>query len=565
MTILRSVLISYLSLSAARGDLPQCSDQGSWSTESFVVNSKRMELSSPLLLTDGRVMAQYLGGGSSSSKPWQDWYALTPSKTGCYSLNASQCKQGLPASWTPVASLSTTWSGMYAPAAFAAAVLPDGKVIIEGGEDNNGDRVEINMGAIYDPVANTWTAVGPPAGWAYIGDAPSTVLANGTFMLGNACGNNSGVGQTALFNEPALSWNIMSQPPAWTAEAVFTLLPDDTVVFIGTCWQGQKADHTCTTNTNEFDSEDYNPVTDKWTTLGNTAAQLYAHGPLKGEANSCVLNGPVFGEQGPAALLPNGTYFATGGSITGSATGSPTVVHTSIYDLATHGWQSSPDLPTVTIGTTAYPLTAEDQGAVVLTNGNLLIATLAKDAPTTSVYYIEWNGNSYCKLTNVPAGIPSQSEMLTLPTGQIFIAGVSWGGRQDNFIYTPGGTTYRGIEPIVEALPIPLHLEPGSSYLIAGKRFNGATQASFFGDDFQNSTNYPLVRITNRATGHVFYARTHDPNTMGVATGSMAVWTHFDVPANIENGPGRLVVVANGIESNAWPVIVGPDKTDKKR
>src|SRR5262249_28646685 len=39
---------------------------------------------------------------------------------------------------------------------------------------------------------------------------------------------------------------------------------------------------------------------------------------------------------------------------------------------------------------------------------------------------------------------------------------------------------------------------------------------------------YPIVRITNRASGHVFYARTHDHSTMAVAyTGTAS--TFYDV------------------------------------
>src|SRR3954465_12768418 len=52
--------------------------------------------------------------------------------------------------------------------------------------------------------------------------------------------------------------------------------------------------------------------------------------------------------------------------------------------------------------------------------------------------------------------------------------------------------------------------------------------------EFENATNYPLVRITNEATHHVFYARTHDHSTMGVATGDAIVSSHFDVPAAME-------------------------------
>jgi hypothetical protein len=57
------------------------------------------------------------------------------------------------------------------------------------------------------------------------------------------------------------------------------------------------------------------------------------------------------------------------------------------------------------------------------------------------------------------------------------------------------------------------------------------------------------VQITNAASGDVFYARTHDHSSMGVATGTTPVWTFFDVPAGIETGASRLVVIANGLAS----------------
>jgi hypothetical protein len=96
----------------------------------------------------------------------------------------------------------------------------------------------------------------------------------------------------------------------------------------------------------------------------------------------------------------------------------------------------------------------------------------------------------------------------------------------------------------------------GSTYRISGTQFNGLSQAAAFGDEFQTATNYPLVRITNSGTGHVFYARTHGHSTMGVATGSLNVSTNFDVPATMETGAGTLEVVANGIPSPAVSVTV---------
>jgi hypothetical protein len=64
------------------------------------------------------------------------------------------------------------------------------------------------------------------------------------------------------------------------------------------------------------------------------------------------------------------------------------------------------------------------------------------------------------------------------------------------------------------------------------------------------------VRITNQFTGHVFYAKTHDHSSMGVATGKATVSTNFDVAAGMETGASSLVVVANGIPSKAVNITV---------
>jgi hypothetical protein len=93
-------------------------------------------------------------------------------------------------------------------------------------------------------------------------------------------------------------------------------------------------------------------------------------------------------------------------------------------------------------------------------------------------------------------------------------------------------------------------------YALKGTQLNGLSEAGAYGDDAQAATNYPLVRITNNATGHVFYARTKNHSSMGVATGSAIVTTHFKVPAGIELGASQLQVVANGIASNPVSVTI---------
>ena len=67
---------------------------------------------SALLLTDGSVIVEGTFSGN--------WYRLTPDNSGSY-VNGT---------WSQLASLPAGYSPLY----FASAVLPDGRVIVEGGE-----------------------------------------------------------------------------------------------------------------------------------------------------------------------------------------------------------------------------------------------------------------------------------------------------------------------------------------------------------------------------------------------------------------------------------------------
>ena len=87
--------------------------------------------------------------------------------------------------WSQIASMPRAYDPLY----FASAILPDGQMIVEGGEYLGGTPTWSNKGAIYNPVTNSWRSVAPPGGWSNIGDAQSDVLANGTFMLSQACQN----------------------------------------------------------------------------------------------------------------------------------------------------------------------------------------------------------------------------------------------------------------------------------------------------------------------------------------------------------------------------------------
>ena len=58
--------------------------------------------------------------------------------------------------WSQLASLPAGYGPLY----YASAVLPNGMVVINGGEYNLGNSiVETNLGAIYNPVTNKWRKV----------------------------------------------------------------------------------------------------------------------------------------------------------------------------------------------------------------------------------------------------------------------------------------------------------------------------------------------------------------------------------------------------------------------
>jgi len=271
-------------------------------------------------------------------------------------------------------------------------------------------------------------------------------------------------------------------------------------------------------------SEIYTPSAKEWATAGSTIVDLHSPSP-----DGCLNYGPgnklcYFppGEIGPQILRPDGTVFCTGSYSKNNGPG-----NTAIYDSLTGVWTTGPIFPNGD--------NAGDSFAVLLTNGDVLVEG---DSGTSYL----WNGSTFS------AGPFTPGSLMVLPNGQVLVGG----GTTE--VYTSSGTYQTSWQPAISTYPSTV--TRGSTYSISGTQFNGLSQAAAFGDELQTATNYPLVQITNKNTKHVFYARTHDHSTMGVATGSATVSTNFDVAASMETGASSLVVIANGIPSVAVTVTV---------
>ncbi|HEY3638133.1 MAG TPA: hypothetical protein VGK90_08260 [Rhizomicrobium sp.] len=442
-------------------------------------------------MTDGTVLAQL----SNSS----NWWKLTPDNTGSY-VNGT---------WTQVASLP---SG-YAPYGQAEAVLADGRLVISGGEYNLGKQVFTNMGAIYDPLADTWTTVYPPKGWTNIGDAPSIVLPDGRFVIGYKFAT-----KMAALDPATLKWTPLSsigKNGKMIAEEGWVLLPDGTFLTVDVKAHPR--------------SERYYPRSGNWIGEGDTGGV-----DLRGAQNccgNCIHYGPKNkcydppGETGAAIRRPDGTVFATGATPDGEDT-----AHTAIWTPPAKGrkgtWAAGPDFPNND--------QAFDNPVSILPNGNVLVQA-------QSGRFYEFDGTNLITTPIIALG-----DFMPLPTGEVLVGGYA--------VYKSTGTYQASWAPTISSSPS--NVTRGQTYQIYGTQFNGLNQGAALGDEFDSHTNYPLVRITNNSTGDVFYCRTHDHSTMGIATGTKTVSTSFDVPPGMETGAGQLVVVANGIPSTAVAVTV---------
>jgi hypothetical protein len=469
-----------------------------------------------LLLTDGTVLIQecHLGLGT------RRWWRLYPDESGSY----------LGGLWSRAA------ESHVARKYFASAVLADGRVLVAGGEFSDAGgfntKNETNRCEIYDPVSDTWTEIDSPRSadgkpWSEIGDGACAVLADGTFLFGNARDK-----QTVIFDPATGGWAAQGDKNHPSSEESWVLLTDGTVLTANCSGHPR--------------SEKFLPPSHAWVAEMDVAVDL-----VEDASN----------EIGPAVLLPDGRAFfvgTTGATALYTAPALPTELGT---------WAPGPNLP---VAGTQQQGTKDEPGCL-LVSGSVLIGIAPVNnvvddylSPTT---FFDFDGTNLAAAGDPPDSDhkPYLGRMLLLPTGDVMYA------REDDdsfYVYTRYGVPQDAWRPVIQTCSAAI--APGSTIQISGAQFNGLSQAVGYGDDSAAATNYPLVRIRNHASGHVRYCRTFGHTTtdkggvtvasMGVATGANVIITNVEVPQDIELGDSDVFVVANGIDSLPFAATVGdPD------
>jgi hypothetical protein len=525
----------------------QATTGGSWTnvTANNLINPNG-GICNPLLLTDGTVLVH------DCDEP--DWWKLTPDISGNYATGT----------WSEVAPMPVIGGTQYAPLYNASAVLPDGKVVIMGGEYNDSDTPTwVSYGAIYDPEANTWTAVAQPPSWASagaaIGDAQSVVLADGTWMLAACCGFPD---VDALFNPNTLKFTATGAPShagSYQDEQGYELLANGEVLTID-IW----SDYYSNTNKakNPTNTELYVPSSGTWKAGADTPVSLV-------DTAQC---GNF--EIGPAAMRPDGTLVAFGGK-TGctAAAGSPpdypgALDPTAIYNVANGTWSAGPDVPTSCVpdasaGFPAPACTLADAPAAVLPDGNILFAASnGYGDPVT--HFFEFSSASSSPANSIaqvsdPLQFASENpayayNLLVLPSGQILMTDFS--DQPEVYTQNSGGAESSNPEWAPAITNAPAAIYAGATYPLSGTQFSGLSQGAYYGDDDQSATNYPIVQIHNSETNHVFYGRTFNHSTMSIAPGTTGS-TNFTAPMHVEPGANNvLAVIANGIPSTGEGLVV---------
>jgi len=437
-----------------------------------------------LLLSDGSVICHTNSGGTDGNGTL--WDKLTPDATGSY-INGT---------WSTTAPMIDT------RLFFSSQVLKDGRVYVAGGEYGTG----LQKAEVYDPVANTWTAAPSPG--VNISDANSEILEDGRVMQALVAGTLKG---NQIYN-PAT--NTFTAGPSCIGihnESAWMKLPDNSILFVDRL------------STN---SERYIPATNTWVADATVPVSLY----------------DSFGsETGAAVLLPDGRAFFLGSQgtsafYTPSGTSSPGT------------WAVGPTLPNST--------GAPDAPMAMMANGKVLCAV--SPAPTSSAtlfipptyfYEFDYVTNTFTQI-HAPGGTMSlniacyQTNFLDLPDGSVMYAQNQSGNSSNYYIYKPTGTQTAAGKPTITAVT----QTSCSAFQITGTQFNGISQGANYGDDWQMSTNYPVIRLTNGS--NVYYCRTFNWNSTGVRRGNLADSVQFALPAGLPIATYSLVVTANGIASD---------------
>ena len=404
--------------------------------------------------------------------------------------------------WSTIASMAK--DRLY----FSAQVLPDGRVYVCGGEYGAGGK----YGEVYSPATNTWTNTGGAAHVFpnVISDANSEILYNGTVLQASV--DETGVNLNYIWNPTTNTYTAGPNCLRVDNEAVWVKLPDSSTLFLD--------------NYGET-SERYMPKTNTWINDATAPVELYDPYGSEAGAGFTLPDGRVFF----IGSLPNTLYYTPSG---GTANGT---------------WAAGPNIPG------AYG--AADAPSAMMPNGKILLTvsptpTNANHFPSPTKYYeYDYTTNTFTQVGAPGGGMTTANacyigNMLVLPDGNVLFCNQ---GDDQYYVYTPGTAPLAAGQPAISAV----NRVNCDTFQVSGTLFNGITEGAAYGDDWQEETNYPIVRLTTAT--NTYYATVYNWNRIGaVQTGALPDTAIFVLPAGLASGSYSVTVVANGNPSAPFTI-----------
>ena len=236
-------------------------------------------------------------------------------------------------SWTATGTMITPRTG------HTATLLPDGKVLVAGGVGGSGsDGGWAAAAELYDPSSGSWTATGTmvsPRHWH-----TATLLPDGKVLVAGGRGGARGLllASAELYDPSTGSWTATGSMGRVRGDHTATLLPDGKVLVAGGVGSSSAGvDYPATAS-----AELYDPASGSWTATGSMVSPRAEH---------------------TATLLPDGEVLVAGGDKQLSPT-AMVVASAELYDPSTGSWTATGSMGRARVGHTA----------TLLPDGKVLVA-----------------------------------------------------------------------------------------------------------------------------------------------------------------------------------------------
>ncbi len=305
----------------------------------------------------------------------------------------------------------------------SSTLLPNGTVLVAGGESEQLSRPVRRTAELYDPKTGTWTRTGPMH-VARVGHA-ALLQKNGEVLV---IGGDARVGRhtatlssAELYDPTTLMWTEVPPMAQARSLATATLLPDGRVLVAGGT--------NYATGGPLRTAEIYDPVARQWTRAADMEVARAMH---------------------TATLLPNGKVLVT----SGGCCGDPALASAELYDPDGGTW--APTAPLAAARRHASATLLNDGKVLVYGGDNLGIAQL-----TAELYDVETG--SWVATSSAPKDGPATR----LADGRLFVMG--WETTPE--IYEPATGSWTIIQPPIAGLRAFIWGPPPPTLLADGRVF----------------------------------------------------------------------------------------------